>query len=413
MQSTAKSKNVLHLVQLSFAFVGLVASLYLLIQHTRLKSGIQEGASFCTLGAYADCDVVNSSALSEIAGVPIAALGALFYFLCLILGLLAFPQSKNFSRAQQGISWLALTAVVIDAALLMVQIFSLHTLCLVCCFTYLCTLGMLFIAVSMVGGETRGLVARLKTALFGNSGPKPPVPGSLIFLSLLALVSFAIGLYLLPSYIRIKSQNYAVVDNALTQFFRDWQEKKVRRIEIKKGDGVVGNPAAKIQMVAFSDFQCPHCRRAAFTLHTVLEPLKDLVHFTFKNFPLDSTCNPQMQYQLHPQACALARLAYCSEQKGKFWEFHDLVFLKMSNEDVEKGIDVLAQEFTSIFSPEEIAACLKSEKALRNITENIKLGAELGVAGTPTLYINGKHVSIPLTPENIKRLIQIEESQAH
>lgn len=408
MPLTNRNKSIFSILQWLCCILGIASSLYLLAQHTRLKSGIQESASFCTFGKYADCDVVNASHYSEIAGVPLAALGAIFYFLCLCLSVMAPRHDKNFVKTQQILGWLGVAALIADLGMLGIQLFALQTLCVMCLFTYLCSAGVLASAVSLC--EAPGnLGKRLKSLLFGKT-PQWTLPLPLMLISGIALICFTIMTQLLPSYFKLQGQNYAMVDNALENFFQSWRDRPTKKISVKSDDATTGNPQSKIQLIEFSDFQCPHCRRAAFTLHTALKPLKDDVQLVFKHFPLDSSCNPALKYQLHPHACKLARLAFCANRKGKFWEFHDTIFLKLSEETVATGIEEISSKLGEALSPEEVEKCLNDPKSLAAVADDISAGSAASISGTPALFLNGKLISIPITVENLKRLIQVQQS---
>lgn len=407
--SSRSSANILfQRIQWISCASGVAASLYLFAQHTRLKSGIQESASFCTLGKYADCDVVNASRYSEIAGVPLAAIGALFYFVCLCLSVIGPRSDRNFSKAQQLLGWLSFASLGADLAMLLLQLFVLQTICLVCTFTYLCSAGIFVSSLRLfepAGGN------RLK-ALFSRRVPSLKLTRPALASMAVALTAFVTLLLLLPSQYRLRGESYELMQSALQQFYGGWKNLPAKKIAVDSTDAVFGNPDAKIQFVEFSDFQCPHCRRAAFTLHTALKPLKNRVRLTFKHFPLDSSCNPAMQYQMHPHACSLARLAICANTKGKFWEFHDTIFMRLSEEEVASGITDLTPKLTAIFSKEEIDACLKDPKSLAQVKQDIQVGTATAIAGTPAVYLNGKHVSIPLTVETINRLVELESAPA-
>src|SRR5947207_352628 len=111
-------KSKLYLIQVLSAIFGVALSLYLLVQHTRLKSGIQGSQSFCSINSYLDCDVVNASPFSELAGIPVATFGAIFYFVALLLILLS---------RQKWLKWLSIAGLVVDVALLIVQFAQLRT----------------------------------------------------------------------------------------------------------------------------------------------------------------------------------------------------------------------------------------------------------------------------------------------
>jgi protein-disulfide isomerase len=139
--------------------------------------------------------------------------------------------------------------------------------------------------------------------------------------------------------------------------------------------------------------------------------LKDQAQLVFKHYPLDSSCNSKIHYPVHPNACKLATLAYCAQEKGRFWEFHDTVFFEIDRESSSLDWNTIKTAIQPIFSSEEVSACLLNEKAMQNVTEDIKVGTQVGVKGTPAVYINGKRVTIPLTLDTIKKLIELEATQ--
>jgi len=392
------------------AILGIAVSFYLLIQHTRLKSGIQDSASFCSFGRFADCDVVNASSYSEFLGIPLAAFGACFYFLLLLMMLIAPQGDSNFRRVQRGIAWLTSFGLLVDVALFLVQLIGLHTFCIMCLITYLATFGILGGAWLLAKAEEKSF--RFNQLFFADREEKADkFSSNLLILGIIGAIAFGAVVTLVPSFIRVNSQMYSMIDNALEQFYSKWKDLPQKTIEIQDGDGTLGDPSAKVRIVEFSDFECPFCQRTAFTIHTALRSLENRVSFVYKYFPLDSACNPAVMYQLHPQACALARLGYCAQKKGKFWAYHDLVFLQLSEEQLKQGIDAISSSLQSIFTRDEINQCLTDANSLKGVTEDIKTGNGLGVKGTPTLYINGKQVmNIPVTVETLNKLVSIEES---
>lgn len=391
--------------------LGLALSLYLLVQHTRLKTGIQETQSFCALGKFADCDVVNMSSYSEIGGIPLAALGALLYFLLVVLFGLARASRQPANRIDQIGLVICALGITVDILLFFIQAVVLKNFCLVCLATYACTFGLALSWVRTIGFGKQGLPYK---NLFKTLLPKVRVAPWIWGLSGLAILCFAGALAMIPSAIRIRSQTYSFVDTAIEQFFLQWKERPSKRIEIG-ANGTFGNPAARVQIVEFSDFQCPHCRNAAFTLHTLLKLFKDRVYFVFKNYPLDSACNSAVPYAMHPHACSLAKLSFCAQKKEKFWNFHDYVFFTLSEASKAKKTaypeSLRPEDFSSLFTEEEFLSCLRDASALKAVQSDIKQGNELGLKGTPTVYLNGKLVTVPLTLEILQRLIEIEEGK--
>lgn len=83
----AVSRKRYFLLILLCCSLGVVASSLALQHHYR-----QEASSFCNFNSTFNCDVVNRSAYSEIAGIPVALLGLLAYLF--MMGLCVFQREK-------------------------------------------------------------------------------------------------------------------------------------------------------------------------------------------------------------------------------------------------------------------------------------------------------------------------------
>jgi protein-disulfide isomerase len=96
---------------------------------------------------------------------------------------------------------------------------------------------------------------------------------------------------------------------------------------------VRGEPMAKVSIVEFSDFECPHCGAAHPVLTRVIGEFGGKVNLAFKQFPLDS----------HKNAAPAARAAVAAQAQGKFWEMADALFENQRALTPEK-IRALAKE---------------------------------------------------------------------
>ena len=104
------------------AALGFADSAYLTAQHLR---GLLPP---CT--ADGGCNTVLTSAYAEVAGVPIAALGALYYGTLLVL-MVAYLDSWN-RRVLHWASWMTTLGVLASAYLVGVQAFILDSWCVYC-----------------------------------------------------------------------------------------------------------------------------------------------------------------------------------------------------------------------------------------------------------------------------------------
>jgi protein-disulfide isomerase len=111
----------------------------------------------------------------------------------------------------------------------------------------------------------------------------------------------------------------------------------------------------------------------------VLEKNAGKVKLVFKNFPL----------RMHPYAMKAAIAAMAAGKQGKFWEFHDRLFLeynKLSDQkirDIAKSLGLNMTDFETQ---------MKSPKILGQIQKDIVDGRQAAVTGTPTVFINGRRV---------------------
>jgi protein-disulfide isomerase len=156
-----------------------------------------------------------------------------------------------------------------------------------------------------------------------------------------------------------------------------------------------GPANAPVEIIEFSDFQCPYCLAAHPTVKRVLDTYGDRIHFVYRNFPLPN----------HPNARPAAEAALCANEQGQFWPYHDRLFSnpgKLSDADLKQGAAELRLD-TAKFN-----ACVDSHKYKDAVDTDIKAGQDAGVAGTPAFFINGREVSGAQPFEAFKRIVDEE-----
>jgi protein-disulfide isomerase len=158
---------------------------------------------------------------------------------------------------------------------------------------------------------------------------------------------------------------------------------------------VRGNPDAKVVIVNFDDLECPYCAKMHSELFpATLDRYKGLVKVVYRDMPLE---------ELHPWAMRAAVNANClaAQSAPAYWSYVD--YLHIHGEDVtgpdrdmaksKAMLDKLAtqQGVTSSLDAAKLSACIakQDETALR---AEMKQADGLGVAQTPTLFINGEEM---------------------
>ena len=174
----------------------------------------------------------------------------------------------------------------------------------------------------------------------------------------------------------------------------------LRRYEVAIGNSpTMGTDSADIDVVAFSDFECPYCRRVAPTLETLFNDYGGKVRIVFKHYPLT---------RIHPNAKRAHIASEASHRQGRFWEFHDRIFSNpadLSAETlrqyaVELGLDIALYD-------RDIASVDVTQAVDRDISD----AQSLGVRGTPAFIINGVYVSGARSLGSFKQIIDQELSR--
>src|SRR5216683_3714135 len=156
-----------------------------------------------------------------------------------------------------------------------------------------------------------------------------------------------------------------------------------------------GPARAPVEIIEFSDFQCPFCLKAHPTVAQVLSTYGDSVRFVYRHYPLPN----------HPNARPAAEAAACAGEQGKFWEYHDRLFdnqSKLGAADLKQHAAALALD-TAKFD-----ACVDTHKYKSDVDADVAAGEEAGVSGTPAFFINGRQLSGAQPFEAFKHVIDEE-----
>jgi protein-disulfide isomerase len=154
----------------------------------------------------------------------------------------------------------------------------------------------------------------------------------------------------------------------------------------------LGSPDAKYVIREFSDFQCPYC--ANFVMGPFNDVKKQLlarddVRFEFHHFPLVS---------IHPNAQPAAEASECvvaANTPEDFWTFHNALFERQQAwetlPDTSSYFVRLAQDVG--LKTDGVEQCISERTYGQKIIDAYQAGGQLGVAGTPTVFINGYKVA--------------------
>jgi protein-disulfide isomerase len=155
--------------------------------------------------------------------------------------------------------------------------------------------------------------------------------------------------------------------------------------------------SGKLEIVEFSDFQCPACGQVYPHVNRIKEEYKDNINFVYRHFPLSQ----------HKNAENAAIASEAASQQSKFWEMHDRLFETQ-------------EDWSELGNPKDFYVNLAKEigldvdKFIESYDQKINLdkiradvadGSSLGVNSTPTFFINGVKYKGGLTFEQFKQIL--------
>lgn len=167
-------------------------------------------------------------------------------------------------------------------------------------------------------------------------------------------------------------------------------------ITVTKTDPTRG--AGKVEVVEFSDFECPYCRQIEPVLKNLLTQFDGRVTLIWKDFPLPN----------HQFAQSAAEAARCAGDQGKFWQYHDALFANqqaLTPQDLKKHAGALGLDARAF------SRCLDGGKYRAQIAGALQAAAPYVVPATPTVFINGRMV-MGVAPQDTYARIISEELEA-
>lgn len=403
----AGSKIKLHALAISMivaSLSGMVAS-YLALKHHvthafAAKLGIDIDPSFCNINSAFNCDVVNNSNYSTLAGLPVASYGLIFYLLVFLLSILALS-SKQISSERYAAHFLLLSfwGVIVSIVLFAISKFLIGTICPLCLVVYIVNFLMLIAFLLCCGMQ--GFFSRLKSALIDLTQLPALILGAAqykssdaVALARFGFIALAISVY---SFILLEDH---FVFNFLTA--EETQEKDIAKsnadIDLHLEDDLMidyskGPKDAPVKIIEFGDYECPACKQFYQVVEQIMEFYKDKIFYVLRNYPLDQACNKKIDGDFHKNACFAAELARCAGEQGRFWDMTDYLFSldsehatdsTLAREEMKQGIAKLSMD------SQAVTECMNSGRQLKKIEQDVSVGDSLNINSTPSIWINGK-----------------------
>ena len=204
-------------------------------------------------------------------------------------------------------------------------------------------------------------------------------------------------------------KNPQIIKEALEKYEKEAAEKGKEqefdklfadRVEVEIGNSPVrGDKKAEYTIIAFSDFQCPFCKRGDDTIKEVMKKYDKKVKYVFKNFPLS----------FHPEAAPAAIAVWAAGKQGKFYEYHDKLFENQQKLGQELYVQIAKDLSLNI---DKFNKDRTSDEAQKSIDADMKAGQAVGVQGTPGFILNGVKILGAYPAEHFDKVISKLETTA-
>ncbi|MGI0026758.1 MAG: DsbA family protein [Nitrosopumilaceae archaeon] len=151
---------------------------------------------------------------------------------------------------------------------------------------------------------------------------------------------------------------------------------------------VLGSKNAPITMVEFGDYQCFYCNQFYHT--TEPDIVKNYVNtgkvkLVFKDLTI-----------IGQDSINAAHAAHCAQEKGKFWEYHDMLYNNWNGENTgwASSKNLLAFATKVNITASDFSACMTNAKYISTVQGSVSDAHTLGLTGTPDFFIIGPDNSI-------------------
>jgi len=134
-------------------------------------------------------------------------------------------------------------------------------------------------------------------------------------------------------------------------------------------------------------------------IQQLLEQYPDDLNYVIKHFPLPN----------HKFADEGAMAALAAGKQGKFWAFHSQLLENHKQVNEEKLLEIAGKLELDM---DRFNLDRTSDENRRIIGEDVANGRQVGVRGTPTVFLNGKRIKNPgALPELIRQELEKKGNQ--
>lgn len=241
-----------------------------------------------------------------------------------------------------------------------------------------------------------------KASVFDGASPKLTfVMGVVVGIAVISLAGFVLaGSYVLSggSWAKLATPS-APAPSATTPSAQPPTAPSKVSIALKSTDHVRGATNAPVTLVAYTDLECPYCKRFHPVVLQALQEYGSKLRVVYRNFPLSFHANAQKE----------AEAAECVAKIGgnnAYWSFVDKIFERTTSNGTGFALTALGPLAKEVgVSQSRFQTCLDQGEMASRVQTDLTEGSGYGVNGTPTSFINGTPLEGAVPFEQLKAVI--------
>jgi protein-disulfide isomerase len=144
----------------------------------------------------------------------------------------------------------------------------------------------------------------------------------------------------------------------------------------------LGDPAASVVIEVWEDFQCPSCARYSEGVEP--QVIANLVatgkaRYIFHNYAF-----------IGSESVLAANAAMCALEQGRFWDYKKMIYANQNGENQGWFTEARMRAFANALDLDmtKFNTCLSDRPYQSEIQDDFDLGQEVGVSGTPSVFVN-------------------------
>jgi protein-disulfide isomerase len=157
----------------------------------------------------------------------------------------------------------------------------------------------------------------------------------------------------------------------------------------------LGSDGAPVTVVAFVDYGCPYTKDSMPAIRKVMENIGNRARLIVRDFPIP---------ELHPEARDAAHASRCVLEQGQkaYWRYQEILFEQQDGMTLEVLRRLVSTANLNVARYDD---CMASRKYDLAIDQDVALAERVGVAGTPTFFVNGTRFDGSVDEELFTKLI--------